>query len=77
MATPGNPRAEIPINGQKPYVIIPGKIVDSPATEAAAAEQDCTSSGDSDDDDAKQEPADDRNHVTKRRRAQNAQFEAL
>jgi len=63
-------------NEQKPLIILSGSPVDNPAMEDATAEQEYISSGESDDDGEKQ-PAEDLNDVTKRRRAQNAQFEAL
>lgn len=64
------------INEQKPVVILPGNPADSPTTEDPAVEQEYISSCVSDDD-IEQEPAEDLNDVTKRRRAQNASFEAL
>lgn len=76
MATPGNPGRESSINEQRPHVILSGNPVDNPAIEDAVAEQEYISSGESDDD-AEKDPADDLNDVTRRRRAQNASFEAL
>ena len=63
------------INEQRPHTILSGNPVDNPATEDAAAEQEYISPGESDDDVG--QPTEDLNDVTKRRRAQNAQFEAL
>lgn len=75
MAIPGNPGGESSINEQKPLIILSGSPVDNSGTENAAAEQEYISPGESDDDVG--QPTEDLNDVTKRRRAQNAQFEAL
>lgn len=76
MTTSENTGGQSPINEQKPLVILSGNPVDNPATEDPAAEQEYIFSSESDDD-AEQEPAEDLNDATKRRREQNASFEAL
>lgn len=63
---------ESSIDEKEPLVLAADQ-VDNPATEDAA-EQEYISSGESDEE---KEPTENLNDVTKRRRAHNAQFEAL